>query len=627
MEATSGGSLVVATVPPASQLALAPRGDGSLIHDPPRIGSTGRTLYHIYSILGSTAEKHANRVAHSLGMGPHAVTRRIQNYFGDGDERESKLQGLGGTKPKSLEKNCMSLMKYALPSESSMTRLEAFKCLVMLTTRYPGLRRIFLEFLNGASTQTPEEHLSALWECSQETPIAQWVLYRDFAAACLADGDLCLIIEESGPKTLISPGGEGEGLCAIERLLVAVDCGGKFSSRIAIRYLGGILELRSFWAQTGPSYESLVKKILVRTQTILEDLGLDSPDIGAPDITVESDTDGIDILCQALVHGVRSWMAGKSAAGLALEYWYRGTWHVLQLLRWPKAQGLLPSSWSLAMSEELNELFPPLYTVAILDSFLATTPVPQGTPKAPMENEWEDQSDDSSRLSESRVLALLSTDLPNTTVTVSKAAFRPNFRGKPVLTIMMYVDPGNGQGWMVQKEHSELCAFDSKIKADLKKSGVKLTHVVVDGSGIWKDHSPNGLAPRKNTLQKYWKNIFSCNLPAHMQHTLIAFLTKDVPRDVIPDVPRPMERHKEGYMMKSGSGGWLVRYYVLDYGLDESIMTYFDCPGGNGSGLSPWIMHISRNIIIAPGRNPSCQSKGEAGEGKSRYTASAMRSL
>lgn len=94
----------------------------------------------------------------------------------------------------------------------------------MLATRYPGLRRLFLEFLNSGSVQSSEDNISALWDRSQETFLSGWVLYRDFAAACLADGDVCPIVEESGAQDLISPGGDGVGLCIIERLLVAADC-------------------------------------------------------------------------------------------------------------------------------------------------------------------------------------------------------------------------------------------------------------------------------------------------------------------------------------------------------------------------------------------------------------------
>jgi hypothetical protein len=107
--------LVVATVSPVNQLPLVPQGRRNLIGEPLRVGTLGRTLYEVYSVLGSTAEKHANRAAHSLGMGPHAVTQRIQDFFGDGVGRESKLLELGTMDVRKLEKDCVRLMTYALP--------------------------------------------------------------------------------------------------------------------------------------------------------------------------------------------------------------------------------------------------------------------------------------------------------------------------------------------------------------------------------------------------------------------------------------------------------------------------------------------------------------------------------
>lgn len=115
MNTAPGVQLVVATVTPVRQLTVVPELEGSLIQTSSTIGSTGRTLHEVYSTLGAAAERHANRAAHSLWMGPHAVRQRIQEFFGDGDEREAKLRELGKTSCRNLEKDCVRLMKYALP--------------------------------------------------------------------------------------------------------------------------------------------------------------------------------------------------------------------------------------------------------------------------------------------------------------------------------------------------------------------------------------------------------------------------------------------------------------------------------------------------------------------------------
>ncbi|KAJ6572088.1 hypothetical protein B0H19DRAFT_1231662 [Mycena capillaripes] len=601
METTADSPLIVAIIPPVNQpLPLVRRKEGDLINHPCKINRIGRTLYEGFLSLELATEKHANRAAYKLGMGPHAATRRIQAFLGNGKDRERKLLELGRKSLLALEKDCVRLMKYALPSETSETQIDTFKSLVMLTTRYPGVRRLFVK---SRKVNNSEEDISALWDRPHEASSAEWDLYRNFAAACLADGDVCSIVEESepnssvqvlapaqegetveGPARLISPTGAGERLGVVELLLVAADCPGtsNFSSRISIRYLGGILELSSFWVQTGSFYESVVRKILVKTKTLLEDLGLDSPDIDPTIAIAEADTEGIDILCQALVLGVRSWILEKPVAELMSQYWYQGVWRVLQLLRQPLAAEILPGSWALATSQELDGLFPTLYTDVIFESFLRSTFLSPGPREGPSD-ESEEPYDASGQL-ESRALPLLSADLPNTTITVSKAVFRPGSG----LNIMLSVDPGNRQGWTIQKKISDFRVFDEKIREGLKKSGTAGIPAPLSGSGIWTDRSPRGLDPRKvrncdyeyllcvkevkqDILRKYWEDILSCDLPPDMQSTLIAFLTQDVPENEAPESPG----HKEGYMLKLGRTiGALakLRYYVLD----GSVLTYFD---------------------------------------------------
>lgn len=96
----------------------------------------------------------------------------------------------------------------------------------MLTTRYPGLRRLFLQSLDADPVRTSEDDILALWKRPEDTPDSspEWDLYRDFAAACLADADVFLIVEGNRPEQLISLGGEDEGLSVIERLLVVREC-------------------------------------------------------------------------------------------------------------------------------------------------------------------------------------------------------------------------------------------------------------------------------------------------------------------------------------------------------------------------------------------------------------------
>jgi hypothetical protein len=74
----------------------------------------------------------------------------------------------------------------------------------------------------------------------------------------------------------------------------------------------------------------------------------------------------------------------------------------------------------------------------------------------------------------------------------------------------MYIDPGNGQGWTIRKNVSEFRAFDQEIrkglkKGVLKKSGASGISAALSSGGLWTDHSPRGLDPRRvrNYLYKY----------------------------------------------------------------------------------------------------------------------------
>lgn len=75
----------------------------------------GSTLHRFYSAGGQFLEENANRMAYKLGMGPHAVCQRIQAFFGDGPEREAKLDELKHGEIPLVKKWCLRLMKYVVP--------------------------------------------------------------------------------------------------------------------------------------------------------------------------------------------------------------------------------------------------------------------------------------------------------------------------------------------------------------------------------------------------------------------------------------------------------------------------------------------------------------------------------
>ena len=91
----------------------------------------GRILYNAYTGIGRVLEKKANSLAHQAGLGPIALTERIEKMFGDSPQaRQEKLDKLyhilnatGDSRKDAidddflkLEKECKKLMqKYVLP--------------------------------------------------------------------------------------------------------------------------------------------------------------------------------------------------------------------------------------------------------------------------------------------------------------------------------------------------------------------------------------------------------------------------------------------------------------------------------------------------------------------------------
>ncbi|KAJ7135692.1 hypothetical protein C8R44DRAFT_952180 [Mycena epipterygia] len=330
---------------------------------------TGSTLYRVYSSMGIFAERRANNAAHALGLGPQAMVNKIQAFFGDGREREVRLNELQSIKSQSLEKKCLTLMKYALPSESFSTQLHAWKGIVMLTTRYPGLRRIFLNCKHIRGVGTSRDSIFSLWDRSRDRPDRDPhdLDFQSFAAACVADEDISGILEKSSCPSWCLDETNDQPLSVIERLLVASDS----------EYLTGILELPSFWCQESSMYPTVVHKILLRTADILKDLGVDivQDTFGPHHCTdVVADTDGVDSFCQALLIGIQSWMLTLS--DLRDQCWYRDLVVVTCLLRQPRAEDLLPKSWTQAKSSYLETMVRTPYSLQEFDLFIALGRVP-----------------------------------------------------------------------------------------------------------------------------------------------------------------------------------------------------------------------------------------------------------
>ncbi|KAF7307481.1 hypothetical protein MIND_00542600 [Mycena indigotica] len=358
----------------------------------------GRTLNELYDSLGTVAGTVASRAAHRLGLGPFPVAERITHYFeSDGaEERERKICAFptldlrrtrnhttsGEPQVELLVKDCSKLMAYTLPTQTVKTQIEALEHIFELVTRYPGLRRFFL------AAKTTQRKLplpiTIIRLCKFWTPAPRLYLSEDdateldfvakLAATCLVDSDMAASVEKCPSQNfLVESSG---GLTIIECLLMTLwsRTPADPSVALSIRYLSGILELPSFWRQSGPLFYNVLRKLSQSITEILEDLDIKETiiDLSEPFLM---DFDGLDILCTVLLSGIPHLvvLGGIEPASQSQQEWYQSALRLVSLLRFPKAEALLPRAYVWATSKELQSWFPTPYK---LEAFTMVVPSP-----------------------------------------------------------------------------------------------------------------------------------------------------------------------------------------------------------------------------------------------------------
>ena len=85
--------------------------------------------------------------------------------------------------------------------------------------------------------------------------------------------------------------------------------GDKFEPRLAIRYLGRILEIPFFWVQPSHgNYHIVLKRLFQRVRQLVEDLDVERTltiDDGLRQVRM--DVHGVDIIASALLNGAKIW--------------------------------------------------------------------------------------------------------------------------------------------------------------------------------------------------------------------------------------------------------------------------------------------------------------------------------
>jgi hypothetical protein len=204
----------------------------------------GRLLSIAYLEGGRFIGQKFGRLAHQRGHGPDATVIRLLKELESREEhlvRPSHLRcEVGGE----LEKDCWKLLQYALPSvfflfvilvglirnprtETPATQLKAFKSIIYLTTRFPGLRHVFGRCKALRAAGAIKASTITMW--TGKNPVSdvsdRWTFFLRFAASCIFEDDAgaASVLENANSKIddlayIPTDGGE---FSIIERLLVA----------------------------------------------------------------------------------------------------------------------------------------------------------------------------------------------------------------------------------------------------------------------------------------------------------------------------------------------------------------------------------------------------------------------
>ena len=95
----------------------------------------------------------------------------------------------------------------------------------------------------------------------------------------------------------------------IQKLTASCVCRDKFETRLAIRYLGRILEIPRFWEQLPHrNYLTVLNKLFRRVRQLVEDLDVERTiTINDGLKEVRTDAQGTDIIASALLNGAKIW--------------------------------------------------------------------------------------------------------------------------------------------------------------------------------------------------------------------------------------------------------------------------------------------------------------------------------
>ncbi|KAF7312609.1 hypothetical protein MIND_00275000 [Mycena indigotica] len=333
-------------------------------------GMPGKTLGRLYSAAGTSIARFVNMTALGRGYGPAAVAEPIDNFFDGKQEKGVSVHDLQQRRqiPADIVRGCQRLVNFAFRSETPQTQLTAFKKIIALSTRFPGLNTIFSQNDNVVSTANG---LFRLWDRPEDTACdARWHFMCEFAAYCVTERSISALIGRQALSALSSAVDVSSGLSVIEHVLNASEYDAQipFDSHLSIRYLASILRLKGFWQYLqsevegeGHIYSGIADKLLRRAIFLLQDLGSDNDAEAAETATsfvpLCLDEEGVDLYCGSILRGLRTHVFSIPSS-VANQLWYRNLVEVVTAIRQLEWATRLPVSRQLVLDDIYERHFP-----------------------------------------------------------------------------------------------------------------------------------------------------------------------------------------------------------------------------------------------------------------------------
>ncbi|KAJ7790259.1 hypothetical protein B0H14DRAFT_2626195 [Mycena olivaceomarginata] len=177
--------------------------------------------------FSALAAEHLKWVVEKFAANPARCKLRIEEFFGDHDGREEALDELHDNQNglsrrlRELQRPCDRLAEFTRPKSTTIdTQLIAFKVLVAVITRYPGLRRQLQTHRDLKKTSENYPSLNSLWNRPDQFCGDEWNFYRSphpplNRPCCTMSTDMQQSGGDSNPIESVSelPQGNSHALC------------------------------------------------------------------------------------------------------------------------------------------------------------------------------------------------------------------------------------------------------------------------------------------------------------------------------------------------------------------------------------------------------------------------------